>query len=259
MLTPRPAAAGLGGAVCHVQGEHAHRIWSAIYNQSCFTDGLTCTEERVFVRLLSGMHTSISLHLVDQWLLDEAAGHWGPNMEEFERRLGRPEHKERVENLYFAYLFVLRAVLKAAPLLSAYDYTTGMEAEDAATRHLMRQLVGAGWHVCPGRLPQGLPAWCEPGRASAAPSAVMTRSVLGSLHHRACCHSDQQQPWVDCPEPSNQPWLALCLALLRACRPAVCLCICLWPPLDHMLCRTSLPLATVSCLRIGSPQADWWG
>jgi ERO1-like protein alpha len=148
-----------------LQGEHAHRIWSAIYNQSCFTDGLTCTEERVFFRLLSGMHTSISLHLVDQWLLDEAAGRWGPNMEEFERRLGRPEHKERVENLYFAYLFVLRAVLKAAPLLSAYDYTTGMEAEDAATRHLMQQLVGSGslaWRVA-----QGWPVWCQlrPSRA----------------------------------------------------------------------------------------------
>jgi hypothetical protein len=73
------------------QGEHAHRIWSAIYNQSCFSDGVTCSEERVFYRLISGMHASISTHLTADWLLDEQRGVWGPNLDEFERRLGTPE------------------------------------------------------------------------------------------------------------------------------------------------------------------------
>jgi len=123
------------------KGEHAHRIWSAIYNQSCFTDGVTCTEERVFHRLISGMHTSITIHLVNEWLLDEDKGIWGPNLEEFDKRLGAPEHKDRVQNLYFAYLFVLRAVLKAAPLLSGYDYATGLQEEDAMTKNMVKQLL----------------------------------------------------------------------------------------------------------------------
>jgi ERO1-like protein alpha len=63
------------------KGEHAHRIWAAIYGQSCFASpgGPTllkaelerCTEKRVFYRLISGMHASISAHLVGDWLLDE--------------------------------------------------------------------------------------------------------------------------------------------------------------------------------------------
>lgn len=44
-----------------------------------------------------------------------------------------------VENLYFSYLFVLRAAMKAAPLLSAADYNTGSPEEDAGTRDLMRK------------------------------------------------------------------------------------------------------------------------
>ena len=67
------------------------------------------------------MHASISAHLTAKWLNDELMGIWGPNLAEFERRLGHPGVKDRVENLYFAYLFVLRAVMKAAPLLEAYQ------------------------------------------------------------------------------------------------------------------------------------------
>lgn len=92
----------LNGSLCAVlpltppvftlaQGEHAHRIWSAIYNQSCFTDGVSCSEERVFYRLISGMHASISCHLAANYLLDEQRGVWGPNLQEFKERLGKPE------------------------------------------------------------------------------------------------------------------------------------------------------------------------
>ncbi|KAF8071015.1 AERO1 [Scenedesmus sp. PABB004] len=133
------------------KGEHAHRIWSAIYNQSCFSDGVSCSEERVFYRLISGMHASISAHLSAHYLLDEAAGTWGPHLGEFARRLGTPETRVRVENLYFAYLFVLRAAMKAAPLLTGYAYDTGLPDEDAAARTLVTQLVAnpAVWEACP--------------------------------------------------------------------------------------------------------------
>ena len=51
--------------------------------------------------------------------------------------------RERVENLYFAYLFVLRAALKAAPLLEEIAYDTGFPLEDARTAELVRQLVSS--------------------------------------------------------------------------------------------------------------------
>lgn len=49
-----------------------------------------------------------------------------------------PPASLRVENLYFSYLFVLRAAMKAAPILAAAHYDTGNPQEDARTQDLMR-------------------------------------------------------------------------------------------------------------------------
>ncbi|GIL71642.1 hypothetical protein Vretifemale_2171 [Volvox reticuliferus] len=161
-------------------GDHAHRIWNAIYSQSCFQrrppaltsaaaglitassrqqqseqhpssavaaaardgeDEELCPEKRVFYRLISGMHASISAHISAHYLLDEDRGLWGHNLTDFRKRLGTPELRDRVENLYFAYLFVLRAVMKAGPLLARYEYVTGLAEEDATAAALMRQLI----------------------------------------------------------------------------------------------------------------------
>jgi hypothetical protein len=46
-----------------------------------------------------------------------------------------------VQNLFFAYLFVLRAVMKAAPVLTTYQYDTGLAQEDQQTQALITQLV----------------------------------------------------------------------------------------------------------------------
>ena len=87
------------------------------------------------------MHSSISAHIADEYLLDEQAGMWGPNLALFQQRLGNPEASARIENLYFTYLFVLRAFMKAGPLLSSAQYTTGCPQQDAETAGVMQQLV----------------------------------------------------------------------------------------------------------------------
>jgi hypothetical protein len=50
-------------------------------------------------------------------------------------------HPERIHNLYFAYLFVMRAISKAGPELMEYDYNTGRStigASPSRTRRGMR-------------------------------------------------------------------------------------------------------------------------
>lgn len=86
------------------------------------------------------------MHLISDYLLDEEQGVWGVNLEEFRSRLGSPEVKNRVENLYFAYLFVLRAVMKAAPLLKGYEYETGLPQEDEQTRRMVAEIVSTTGH-----------------------------------------------------------------------------------------------------------------
>ena len=89
----------------------------------------------------AGMHASISAHIAQDYLIDEELGKWGPNVKLFKERLGTPDVRERVENLYFTYLFVLRAVLKAGPLLRQAPFETGFARADSQTAALVQELV----------------------------------------------------------------------------------------------------------------------
>ena len=93
------------------------------------------------VALRAGMHSSISAHIAADHLLNASTGAWGRNLALFEQRLGNPDVRERVENLYFTYLFTLRALQKAGPLLDQLEFDTGMSAEDQRTKELVHQLV----------------------------------------------------------------------------------------------------------------------
>ncbi|OAE34701.1 hypothetical protein AXG93_3205s1090 [Marchantia polymorpha subsp. ruderalis] len=122
-------------------GPSARRIWEAIYKENCFPDAErdTCAEARVLYRLISGLHASISTHIAADYLLDEATNSWGPSPALLHERV--LQHPERVQNLYFTFLFVLRAVTKAADYLSQAEYSTGNDAEDMKTVALMKELV----------------------------------------------------------------------------------------------------------------------
>jgi hypothetical protein len=89
------------------------RIWQAIYEENCFEDGGQCLEKRVFYRLLSGLQASISTHIARGYYYGGnygAGGRWGLNTALFVERVGR--HPDRLHNMYFTYLFVLRAIAK---------------------------------------------------------------------------------------------------------------------------------------------------
>ncbi|GMF27233.1 unnamed protein product [Phytophthora fragariaefolia] len=126
-------------------GVQAERIWKAIYEENCFTppeesklDGM-CLEERVYYRLISGLQASINTHIA---LTYKFGNNWGVNPSLFVNRVGK--HRERLQNLYFAYLFVMRAISKYRHELLAYDYNTGNAADDLRVREILRQLLLEG-------------------------------------------------------------------------------------------------------------------
>uniref|UniRef100_A0A8C9T6K5 Endoplasmic reticulum oxidoreductase 1 beta n=1 Tax=Scleropages formosus TaxID=113540 RepID=A0A8C9T6K5_SCLFO len=155
------------------KGPSAWRVWNSIYEENCFkprsvyrplnplvrrddtttvmsishSPGL-CLEKRVFYRLISGLHTSINIHLCAQYLMDEGWGKtvWGPNVREFRHRFDPAETKgegtRRLKNLYFLYLIELRALYKVAPYFerSIVDLYTGSAQEDATTKDLLLQI-----------------------------------------------------------------------------------------------------------------------
>lgn len=90
-----------------------------------------CIEKRVFYRVVSGMHASISTHLCYDWL-NQTTGAWGPNLACYVERLHT--HPERISNLYFNYALLTRAVTKLGPHLHEYTFCTGDRDQDAATK-----------------------------------------------------------------------------------------------------------------------------
>jgi len=117
-------------------GQAAHQVWNTIYNELCFhpeekekTLYLTpetakgmCREKRAFYKLVSGLHSSISIHLCTNYLLeDRDKPVWGKNFKEFQKRFSPEttfnEGPERLKNVYFLYLVELRAIAKVNKIL----------------------------------------------------------------------------------------------------------------------------------------------
>ncbi|CEG36200.1 endoplasmic oxidoreductin-1 [Plasmopara halstedii] len=126
-------------------GIQAERIWKAIYEENCFTpadesalDGM-CLEERVYYRLISGLQASINTHIALTYKFGE---NWGMNPSLFVQRVGK--HRERLQNLYFAYLFVMRAISKYRHELLAYNYNTGNTVDDLRVKEILRLLLLEG-------------------------------------------------------------------------------------------------------------------
>ncbi|TIB97734.1 hypothetical protein E3Q18_02406, partial [Wallemia mellicola] len=93
-----------------------------------------CVEKRIFYKLISGLHSSISMHICSEWLNQET-GEWGPNLDCFISKLS--DYPERVQNIYFLNAVLTRAIARARPLLEAYD--TSVEIYLNAARDVRKQ------------------------------------------------------------------------------------------------------------------------
>ncbi|KAJ0475566.1 putative endoplasmic reticulum oxidoreductin 1, ERO1-like superfamily [Helianthus annuus] len=122
-------------------GPSARRIWDAIYSENCpkYSSGESCQEKKVLYKLISGLHSSISVHIATDYLINENTNQWGANLQLMYDRVLK--HPERVQNLYFTFLFVLRAVTKAATYLEQAEYDSGNHLEDLKAHSLIRQLA----------------------------------------------------------------------------------------------------------------------
>lgn len=145
------------------KGKSAHRIWNSIYMENCFRRTKTdnpyiqssklnsmCLEERVFYRAISGMHTSINIHLSAKYLLSETSltdpqGKWGHNILEFQKRFSKDttngEGTHWLRNLYFLYLLELRAIQKVTKYLEREEFYTGNEVEDWDTQLAIKDFL----------------------------------------------------------------------------------------------------------------------
>lgn len=157
------------------KGYEAWQIWNSIYEENCFKpytvhrplnplvrnsgesegnafynwlQGL-CVEKRAFYRLVSGLHSSINIHLSARYLLEDSwyGRKWGHNITEFQQRfdetLTKGEGPKRLRNLYFLYLIELRALAKVLPFFQqdSVQLYTGQPEQDQVNKELLLELL----------------------------------------------------------------------------------------------------------------------
>lgn len=106
--------------------QYSNRIWEAIYNENCFEQTPNCQgdPQTLLYRLISGLHTSITTHIVATSCLERVplgpCVQWGTDLPAFSERVFA--HQDRERNLHFIYTLLLRAYRKAESYFLNYDY-----------------------------------------------------------------------------------------------------------------------------------------
>ncbi|KAG8923225.1 hypothetical protein FRC02_011282 [Tulasnella sp. 418] len=98
-----------------------------------------CLEKKVYYRIISGLHASISTHICHE-TLDQKTGQWYPSLQCFIDRIA--SHPERLQHIYFNTVLLLRAVSRAGKYLEAYDVS--LEGDGGSPRLLKEVIDMAG-------------------------------------------------------------------------------------------------------------------
>ncbi|UZJ54211.1 hypothetical protein CBS101457_003531 [Exobasidium rhododendri] len=98
-----------------------------------------CLEKRVFYKIISGLHASISIHICHDYL-DIKTGEWKPNLECFVERIA--QHPERLQNVYFNHVILTRAMAKLAERLGMKSSKDGRMSTDEKDGLLARLAPG---------------------------------------------------------------------------------------------------------------------
>lgn len=93
---------------------------------------MACSEEKFLYRLISGIQTTINMHNSKYFTSPDSEETYR-NYTVFNTRIG--QFKERVENLYFTYHFVLSALTKLKGDLLGYEFSHQNKTENAITKN----------------------------------------------------------------------------------------------------------------------------
>ena len=120
-------------------GYRGAHIWSAIFKENCFSDKfyLLCKEDRTFFRIFSGWLSNTNFE-IGMNFHDNINNKSYINVTMLTERL--LNEKERVDNFFFLYSLVIKAVNKAKEFLLEYNYESGNKTEDENTIKLINNI-----------------------------------------------------------------------------------------------------------------------
>ncbi|MCQ2816796.1 MAG: ERO1 family protein [archaeon] len=125
-------------------GYKGTHIWKAIFSENCFADKLInlCTEDLTFYRIFSGWLSNTNMQ-IGMNFHDLKTNRTFINVPFIITRL--LNNKERIDNLFFLYSLMVKAVHKAKDVLLNYDYHSGNNREDANAINLLNELYDGNY------------------------------------------------------------------------------------------------------------------
>mmetsp|Transcript_31216 Transcript_31216/g.54884 ORF Transcript_31216/g.54884 Transcript_31216/m.54884 type:complete len:502 (-) Transcript_31216:155-1660(-) len=134
-------------------------LWKAMYDENCGPVS-ECGSEANFLRnLISGMHTSITTHIVSDTCLkrDGSFGEcleWGADLKGFDQRIW--SYPDRISNLKFTYSLILKALAKgkSSVLRCEFDVENGKQCkQNLQELYTKLESVGSGCELLTDDLP----------------------------------------------------------------------------------------------------------
>jgi len=128
-------------------GPSATKLWKAIYEEDCMvpndrhtigsTSWPSCDERQLFYRAVSGLQTSISVHVADQYFNQDTC-QWERRYDMYYERVGK--HPERLQNMLLVYALLLKAVSKAVVTLDRMILENEDMAQDETFLMVLRDV-----------------------------------------------------------------------------------------------------------------------
>lgn len=128
-------------------GYQGQKIWEAIYMENCFRNSIDemCLEEKLFYRIVSGLHSNINLHLSQNFLnIEREDLKKKDHIEKINDEYNELDYyvnttmayervvadETRVNNLFYLYSLVLTSIDKAEKTIKSFHIDSGNKEED---------------------------------------------------------------------------------------------------------------------------------
>ncbi|KJP87680.1 hypothetical protein AK88_02708 [Plasmodium fragile] len=140
-------------------------IWNKIYKENCFQkEENKCHEMKSFYKIISGMQSNIAIlsseyhYLKNDFVFGDMhtehviksdyfkKQNYAYNMQFFKDKIAL--YPERIENLYFTFAILLRAMCRLKALVSQCKCNSGHAQNDQEALKVLNDLLGSYYHSC---------------------------------------------------------------------------------------------------------------
>lgn len=124
-------------SMTYFDGSH---IWDAIYKENCLSmvQKHFCSENQVLYKLISGVHANVNMH-ISRYDYDLNGDPLESNYERYLERVG--SHPDRLNNMFFTYSFVLKAINKLSGKIDGFSYLSDNPQVDDSIKVQFNDLI----------------------------------------------------------------------------------------------------------------------